>query len=209
MSAENLTLLIASAFAAGVFFHPKFRTGRLWRATVTPLASIIGSGFLVAGPILAHAAGTKAWIAMAGLCLIAYLFGAAIRYNIAHIEPALRKNPPKIVTSLERASQVVLSLAYFISVAYYINLLAAFGLRFGDIVDPFAIRVFATVVIGFLGIMGAIGGLRTLERLEVSAVGLKLSAIAGLIAALILASILMAAGGDFEWRAPNQPHGVD
>lgn len=209
MSAENLTLLIASAFAAGVFFHPKFRTGRLWRATVTPLASIIGSGFLVAGPILAHAAGTKAWIAMAGLCLIAYLFGAAIRYNIAHIEPALRKNPPKIVTSLERASQVVLSLAYFISVAYYINLLAAFGLRFGDIVDPFAIRVFATVVIGFLGFMGAIGGLRALERLEVSAVGLKLSAIAGLIAALILASILMAAGGDFEWRAPSHPHGVD
>ncbi len=209
MSVENLTLLIVSAFSVGVFFHPKFRNGRLWRATVTPLASIIGSGFLVAGPILAHAAGIKAWAAMAALCFVAYLFGAAIRYNIAHIEPALRTSPLKVVTALERASQVVLSLAYFISVAYYINLLAAFGLRFGDIVDPFAIRIFATVVIGFLGLMGAVGGLRALERLEVSAVAVKLSAIAGLIAALIVASIVMAAAGDFEWRAPTHPHGID
>jgi hypothetical protein len=40
----------------GVTFSKRILNSRRWRATVTPLASIIGSGFLVAGPILAHAA---------------------------------------------------------------------------------------------------------------------------------------------------------
>lgn len=207
LSASNLALMIVALLCMGVFFHPKLRKAPAWRATVTPLASIIGSGFLVAGPILAHAAGTKAWIAMSGLCLIAYLFGAAIRYNIAHVEPVLAKGHTKTVSILERASQGTLSLAYFISVAYYINLFAAFGLRFGDITDPLWIRIIATAVIAFLGAMGGVGGLRALERLEVAAVGLKLCVIAGLLAALGLATGLMLAGGDFTWTAPTHPHG--
>ncbi len=207
LSVPNLALMIVALLCAGVFFHPRLRTSPAWRATVTPLASIIGSGFLVAGPILAHAAGTKAWMAMTGLCLVAYLFGAAIRYNIAHVEPALARPHAKTVSILERASQGTLSLAYFISVAYYINLFAAFGLRFGDITDPFWIRVIATVVIAFLGVMGGVGGLRALERLEVAAVGLKLCVIAGLLAALGIATGLMLAGGDFTWTAPSHPHG--
>jgi len=209
MSPANLVLVVVSVLCAAIFFHPKLRTSRTWRATVTPLASIIGSGFLVSGPILAHAAGLNAWIAMASLCGLGYLFGAAIRYNIIEIEGNLSKHPAKLVTALERASQVALSIAYFISVAYYINLFAAFGLRFADITDPLFIRIIATVVIGFLGVVGAFGGLRALEHLEVAAVGLKLCVIAGLLLSLAVASAIMMSSGDFTWRAPDHPHGYN
>ncbi|MGJ0395441.1 MAG: hypothetical protein ACR65U_04335 [Methylocystis sp.] len=41
-------------------------------ATVTPLASIFGSGFLAIAAILAMAAGRDAVFAMAGICALAY-----------------------------------------------------------------------------------------------------------------------------------------
>lgn len=92
---------------------------------------------------------------MLGLCAVAYLFGAAIRHNIVHVEPELHCDPPKLVGALERMSELALSFAYFVSVAYYLNLFAAFGLRFGSIVDPFWIRVAATAVIAGVGVVGA------------------------------------------------------
>jgi hypothetical protein len=60
MTAMNIVLVVASLLFAGLFFHPRLLMAPLWHATVTPLALIIGSEFLVAGPILAHAAGTLA-----------------------------------------------------------------------------------------------------------------------------------------------------
>ena len=45
-------------------------------ATVTPLASIIGSGFLISGPLLAREFGGAAFWAMAVLLLLAYAVGA-------------------------------------------------------------------------------------------------------------------------------------
>ena len=43
-------LLLAAAGA--VLLWPRLADAPLWRATITPLASILGSGFLVLGPIL-------------------------------------------------------------------------------------------------------------------------------------------------------------
>ncbi|WP_289099893.1 hypothetical protein [Thalassolituus sp.] len=37
-----------------VLFLLRVRNATLWRATVTPLASIIVSGFLISGPLLSH-----------------------------------------------------------------------------------------------------------------------------------------------------------
>jgi hypothetical protein len=202
--AANIILIGVALLLGAVFFHPKLLRARLWRATVTPLASIIGSGFLVAGPILADAAGRLAWLAMLGLCALAYLFGAAIRRNIVEVEPKYPDHLSPLAVGIERASSAALSLAYFVSVAYYLNLFAAFGLRLGALVDPFWIRIAATAVIASIGAVGALGGLKALERLEVDAVGLKLSVIGGLFAALILASVLAAASGTFSW--PNLPH---
>ena len=63
--------------------YPRLSGARLWRATITPLASIIGSGFLVLGPILKGSYGFLAPGIMLALCAAAYLFGGAIRFNMA------------------------------------------------------------------------------------------------------------------------------
>ncbi|WP_084396706.1 hypothetical protein [Henriciella aquimarina] len=181
----TLVLIAASIAFAVYFFRPRMLGSNFWRATVTPLASIVGSGFLIAGPILYDAAGTMAWLAMLGLCGLAYLFGAAVRENILHIEDAQRTPLQGFVNE---AAGLVLAGAYFISVAYYLNLFAAFGLRLGDITDPFIIRIVATSAIAAIGATGAFGGLGALESLEVGTVGLKLSVIGGLLVTMALAA---------------------
>lgn len=204
--ADGLVVLGAVALAF-VAFNPKLLKSDLWRATVTPLASIIGSGFLVSGPILDHAAGVYAWIAMAGLCLLAYVFGAAIRHNIAHVESSLKDLSGGPIFWMERGSNLFLALAYFVSVAYYLNLFAAFFLRLFGVTDPFVIRIAATCVIALIGVVGAFGGLRALERIEIFSVGLKLCLIGGLLIALAQFNAAGIISGDWAWAAPDATHG--
>ena len=208
MTASNIALLAASLVFAVLFLQPRLLRSQLWQATVTPLASIIGSGFLVAGPILAHAAGRWAALAMLGLCAIAYLFGSAIRHNIVHVEPAYADSPSLTVSTLERASEIALSLAYFVSVAYYLNLFAAFGLRLGAIIDPLWIRITSTVVIAAVGAIGMRGGLDALERLTIGAVSLKLALIGALLTALVVATVVAVHAGTFDWPALEHARGA-
>ena len=101
-----------------------------WHATVTPLASIIGSGFLVSGPLLAREFGIYAAPAMALLLLLAYAVGAVMRFNIANAEPYIAQaSTHDPVAWFARVAQGVLAVAYAVSVAYYLKLLAAFALR--------------------------------------------------------------------------------
>jgi hypothetical protein len=204
-----LALVLATLVCAVIMFRPRVLRSRSWRATVTPLASIIGSGFLVAGPILGATVGSLTWAAMAFLCAVAYLFGSAIRYNILQVEPLLADGAPRAVRGLERLSELALSLAYFVSVAYYLNLFAAFGLRLFDIVDPAIERLVATVVIGAIGVVGAVGGLRALERVELGAVNLKLAVIGGVCAALAAAAAVALRAGHWQWSglAPHVDEG--
>ncbi|MDI1252682.1 hypothetical protein [Thermomonas sp.] len=208
MTASNIALLIAALGFAILFLQPRLLRSQLWQATVTPLASIIGSGFLAAGPILAHAAGRWAALAMLGLCSIAYLFGSAIRHNIVHVEPEFADSPGVLVAGIERASEIALSLAYFVSVAYYLNLFAAFGLRLGDIIDPFWIRVVSTLVIATVGILGLRGGLDALERLTLGAVSIKLALIGALLTALLVATLIAMHTGTFDWPALQHARGT-
>jgi hypothetical protein len=180
------TIMIAvAALVAVMALRPATLRSRLWRAMVTPLASIIGSGFLIAGPILAHVAGNWAFLGMAFLCAAAFLFGAAVRRNILLVESSGPGGLPGHLATVEHLSEFAIAFAYFISVTYYLNLFAAFLLKAEAIVDPLYIRIAATVVIATLGMVGGLRGLGGLERIEVSAVGLKLSIIAGLLAALL------------------------
>lgn len=208
MTPSNIALLIAALVFAIVFLQPRLLRSQLWQATVTPLASIIGSGFLVAGPILAHAAGRWAVVAMLGLCAIAYLFGSAIRHNIVHVEPDYADGSDVVVAGLERTSEIALSLAYFVSVAYYLNLFAAFGLRLGHIVDPLWIRIASTVVIAIVGAIGMRGGLDALERLTIGAVSLKLALIGALLTALAVATVVALHDGTFAWPALEHARGT-
>ncbi|GJM03152.1 MAG: hypothetical protein DHS20C08_16530 [Rhodomicrobium sp.] len=151
----------------------------------------------MAGPVLAHVAGNWAWLAMLGLCALAYLFGAVMRFNISHIEPLIASGaPPASITWLERISSFALAFAYFISVAYYLNLLAAFALKAAGIINPELVSWISSFVIIALGAIGSLKGLHALENVEMPAVSLKLALITGLLAGLALTAILeMIEGG--------------
>ncbi len=202
MNLTNVALILALIAGSAFLFRPRLLASETWQATVTPLASIIGSGFLVAGPLLAGLAGNWAIAAMLLLCGAGYLFGSAIRHNILHVEPEIEAGASIPVRVIERASELALALAYFVSVAYYLHLFAAFGLRFAGVTDTLWIRVAATAVIAAVGAIGAMGGLDALERVAVKAVGLKLTLILGLLAALFIAGGVEMASGTFSWDAP-------
>jgi len=163
---------------------PAVRLRDGWRATVTPLASIIGSGFLVVGPILSDVAGRWAMGAMLGLCVLAWLFGSAVRFNILQAEPLIAGNEHPRLRWIDRLSGLCLALAYFISVAYYLNLLGAFLLKGAGMVDPTLARGVTTAILLALAALGWRRGFRGVERVEIYAVSFKLAVIAGVLAAL-------------------------
>lgn len=163
---------------------PRLANAKLWRATITPLASIIGSGFLVLGPILDVSYGGYAPFVMLGLCAVAYLFGSAIRFNIAQIAKHSDMSP--LLARLETASSVVLAFAFFISVAYYLNLFGSFGVSLTDLNDSFHADLLTTAVFLLILMVGWTRGFRALERMEQVSVGLKLAIIAGLLFGLML-----------------------
>lgn len=178
---------VAIVVAAALSFGPLARS-TAWRATVTPLASIIGSGFLVCGPLLAKEFGAAAIGAEAVLLAIAYAVGAVIRFNIAHVEPLLADSHFHDRTAwLARLTQAVLSLAYAVSVAYYLKLLAEFGLRplhLDPAMQPLISNVLVTVIIGGLIAVALLGDIVQVEHVAHATVSVKLGVIAGLLVAL-------------------------
>ena len=169
----------------GLLLSPRVRQSTAWSATVTPLASIIGSGFLVSVPLLAHAVGHWALFAMAGLMLVSYAMGAVIRYNIRYSEPQLHEaSTGSWLASAERISLLTLVFAYVISVAYYLTLLSAFLLHAFGMSDPILAKSLTTVLIILIAGVGTWRGLRALEGIEIYAVSFNLAIIAGLLATL-------------------------
>lgn len=182
---SNTIVIVSIVLMAFILFHPRVMVSRTWRATVTPLASIIGSGFLVLAPILIREFGDWATLVMAGLCLITYVVGAVIRWNILVLDGSfnlLPFNRPEV--GLERLSAVALTFAYVISVCYYMNLFGAFSVSLTPWSDVVYGRIVTTL---FLIIIAAIGwwrGIMGMERAEQISVGVKLVIIAGLLAGM-------------------------
>lgn len=56
-------------------------------ATVTPLASILGSGLLIIVPVLEMTLGAFAIVGAVAICAVAWLTGTAIRHNVVVVEP--------------------------------------------------------------------------------------------------------------------------
>lgn len=203
----NLIVFATLAAAAALLFSPRLTASPVWRATVTPLASIIGSGFLVSFPLLTHDLGSYAVIAMAGLVSFAYLLGGAIRFNILHGEPLFKAGGRGWLRSLESISHLALALAYFISVTYYLTLLSAFLLEGLGVSHPLAAKGVTTAILIGIGAQGLLRGLHGLESIEEYAVGLKLAVIAAAIAALIWLNIDVAVEG--TWHVVEQPKPID
>ena len=139
---------------------------KLLLATTTPLASIFGSGFLVIVPILAGAVASWSVYAMLAICLLAFLSGEVIRFNIRHIEPVLKEGNNPWANNIERLSDLGLILAYIISVCLYLHILSAFVLNALAIDSPTNENLLTSAIIVFITIVGLIKGLAPLEGLE-------------------------------------------
>lgn len=178
----NVLIISCVAVVGGILVWPRLANAPLWRATITPLASIIGSGFLVLGPILDVSYGGFAPLIMLGLCAVAYLFGSAVRYNIAGLDRGTPRSA--IVNHLETIASAVLAFAFIVSVAYYLNLFGAFGVSLTAWDDSYHARLLTTAVLIVILVVGWTRGFNALERLEQISVGIKLAIIAGLLLGL-------------------------
>ncbi len=197
----NAAILAAIAAIAALLFWPRVSGSRGWRATVTPLASIIGSGFLVLGPLLTVNYGQWAPLVMLLLCLAAWAFGAAIRANIATIE-AGRAPRGGLVGAAETASSWVLAFAYVISVAYYLNLFGHFGVSLTPFDSDLAAQLLASAVYLFNLGNGWLRGFGRLELMEKVSVAVKLAIIAGLVVGLAIFVGGLASDGGLNRVAP-------
>ncbi len=198
---NSVAVIAATALVGLIVALPRVVQHRGWRAMMTPLASIIGSGFLVLGPILLHAYGSFAPLAMAALCLLAYGFGAAIRFNIAQAEPLLPKSP--VLAGMEQVSEVLLAFAYVISVAYYLNLFGAFAVSLTQANDQTSARIVTSAALAFVATIGVTRGFSGLERAEQTTVAIKLAVIAGLLMGFVLYFGERATGGELVLTPPE------
>lgn len=198
---DDLLILAAAVAGLGLLLSPALRRAPLWRATVTPLASIIGSGFLVLGPILNASYGMWAPLVMLALCAGAWGFGATIRSNIARLDRSGPFNGPAAL--LERAGGWALAFSYIVSVAYYLNLFGAFALGLTPWTDPVFARSVTTAVFALILVIGWTLGFTALERVEQYSVSLKLAIILGLLVGLALFFGSKAQAGDLILTLPS------
>ena len=199
MILNSSIIIIALAVALYLAFSKRLRSSSCWKATVTPLASIMGSGFLISAPLLANTVGNFAVFCMALLLLLAYAVGHAIRFNIRHFEPI--EHEKGTVQNIAFISRIVLAAAYFISVTYYLQLLAAFVLKAMGLDDEMYANVITSSLLILIGGIGVWRGLGELEKVETYAVSLNLGMIVGLLFALLVYNIQLLSG--VEWPLPD------
>jgi hypothetical protein len=148
----------------------------------------MGSGFLVSAPLLAGLVGNFALIVMAALLLLAYAVGSVMRFNIEHFEPIEIKREIKTHRSAQNIaflSRIVLTGAYFVSVAYYLQLLSAFFLSsIGMSSNKKLAPLITTLLLVTIGVIGMWKGLERLMSVEKYAVSLNLGMVGALIVAL-------------------------
>ncbi len=137
-------------------------------ATVTPLASIFGSGFLIIVPILERTLGALALLGAVAVCAVAWLVGTSIRHCVRVVEPlaaAGRLDPA--TARLERVADAVIVVAYVISVALYLRIMAQYIVGFAvDGGAPTAERVLACAAVGVIVAVGVLRGFHGLDVLE-------------------------------------------
>ncbi len=178
----NIIVIVATLIVTILLFTKPVEKSSWWAATAIPLASIIGSGFLVIAPILQLSTGNYALVAMTFLVTTAYMIGAAIRFNIRYVEPKLAAgtlHPTAFYT--EKISQWALSFAYIVSVTYYLSLFGDFMLRGVHMVNMTLSHIITSAVLIFIAFYGNHRGFNFLAKFE----ALKLGIIAGLLAGLV------------------------
>lgn len=176
----NAVFIITSLLLLFLLFHKKIKGSETWKATVTPLASIIGSGFLIIAPVLKSSFGPYAIWGITALVVFSFFVGEALRFLMKFSLPEKKEN------IFYRLSEFTLLLAYVISIAFYVKVLSFFSLNALGIQEEWLVRSVSSGVLIFIGAVGFFKGLRFLEELEEWSVNIKLSIIAGFLFALVI-----------------------
>ena len=144
-------------------------------ATVTPLASIFGSGLLIIVPILEVTLGALAVVGIAGVCCSRGSSATSCATTSAWSSRwpqagRLRRGDER----LEVASDVAIAIAYIISVALYLRIMAQFLV--GYVADDSMVgteRLIAAAAVALIvtiGVTRGFAGLDFLDRIALGAV---------------------------------------
>lgn len=191
----------------------------------------MGSGFLVCAPLLYSNVGNYALIAISVLLFLAYAIGAIIRFNIRygealfetlpaptvfkrdehHLHVAHRHCGHRVATTeilglLEKFSHLILTGAYCISVSYYIQLLTNFALPAASPLPVWSGKALATLILAGIGAVGSWRGLKAIEKVEKTVVGINLGMIAALIAGLVFYNLSFLYEGSWKLKIISPPH---
>ncbi|WP_372736455.1 hypothetical protein [Nocardioides sp.] len=181
------------------------------RATVTPLASIFGSGFLIIVPVLERTTGAWSPLAIAGVCALAWVVGSVVRHVVREVEPRLAAGDlGRAARRLERGSDVVIVVAYVISVALYLRIMAEYIVEGLGLSSPLererAIAVVAIVAIVVLGVRRGFTGLDFVDRV---ALGSVLLLVVLLSAYLLVHDVGLVAAGDWPRPPPTGASAIE
>ena len=181
----NTIAIVITVIMGIILFNHRIRLSSQWRATVTPLASIIGSGFLIVAPLLHSVMGKWALLGMVVLSIFAYSLGGVIRFNIRYAEEYIASNVEGKIAKLEVIGQWFLGGAYAISVAFYISLFSAFIFDRIGVTDLTIIKLITTLILLVIMVIAWLRGAKGLEVIELYAVTIKLAIIVGVLVALL------------------------
>lgn len=147
---------------------------RVLTASVTPLASIFGGGFLIIVPVLERTLGGLAVVGAIGVSGVAWVIGTAIRHNIKAIEPLAAKNElGEGNERLERLSDIVIAVAYVVSVALYLRIMAEYLVDYvapGSSTATSVVAAAAMAIIVLVGVTRGFAGLDLTERIALASV---------------------------------------
>ncbi|MEO7196979.1 MAG: hypothetical protein ABIZ50_00750, partial [Solirubrobacterales bacterium] len=172
---------------------------RVLVASSTSLASIFGSGFLIIVPVLERTLGALSIVGVVGVCAFIWFVGTAIRHNVATVEQ--RQDDGELDDGtmwLEQASDLVIVVAYVISVALYLRIMSQYVIEFafsGSVAAERGLASVAVLVIVTIGIARGFKGLDLIERVALLAV-LGLTTVLG--AALFISDASDLLGGGLE-----------
>jgi len=193
----NTGLILAALFALYFLRRPRLQKSESWQATLTPLSSIIGSGFLIMSPLLASVVGGLSPVAVIVIVVLAYAIGSVIRFNIMHVEPRIKDGSlSKKTREVEYLGDIALVLAYMVAVAFYLSLLSSFLLSYLGIENQDAERWLTTIIIIFISVVGYKRGLGGLEKLEAVSMTVQLSIVVALLLGLAAFSFLFYTSGE-------------
>jgi len=149
--------------------------GQVLIAAVTPLASILGSGLLIIVPVLERTLGSLSVLGVVGVCAVAWLVGTTVRHCVRVVEPLAADGKLDAVSRrVDRSADAVIVVAYVISVALYLRIMAQYVVAYasggdGQLSERIIACVTVVLIVG-IGVLRGFAGLDLLDRVSLVAV---------------------------------------